>query len=123
MKRATSHESALALVCSVCTNLRGSKAVRLVNQAEEKLIQQHVFALYQIGNQFFPQGLCKGCIFDLQRLSRGESKKLTLPSDYSCDLPRNLRSISEPCSCQWYSLARLSDPAFTTWNRNLNKEH
>ena len=123
MKPAMSHESALALVCSVCTNLRGSKAVRQVNQVEEKLIQQHVFPLYQMGNQWFPQGLCKGCIFDLQCLSRGENKKLTLPSDYSCDIPRNLRSVSGPCSCRWCSLARLSGPAFTTWKRNLIKEH
>ena len=97
-----SHSEALELVCAVCTNLRGEKAVRKVREGrEEELIREHVFPRFLRGYDWYPQGLCRFCIHDLNELSKGRHRDILLPSDYSCTLPRQLRSSPPgPCMCR-----------------------
>ena len=45
-KEKMSHDQARQLVCCVCTNLRGSKAIRAVSDAEEKVVRDKVYFGY-----------------------------------------------------------------------------
>ena len=67
-----SHVEALKLVCAVCTNLHGKKAVIEVTEVHMKLIRKFVFAGYQRHSIWLPQGLCTRCSFDLHTLEKGE---------------------------------------------------
>ena len=124
MPPALTHREAVLKVCAVCTNLHGEKAVRPVSETEELLIQQHVFSSYKRNYDWFPNGLCKRCIADLKALSKNKLKRdLLLPANYSCELPRVLRSApAGPCQCRWCQLARLSGPAFLLWKASLKKK-
>ena len=48
-KGALSHEAALKLVCAVCTNLHGRKAVRAVSEIDAVRIKKFAFGGYQRG--------------------------------------------------------------------------
>ena len=117
------HSECLELVCAVCTNLHGEKAQRKVREGrEEELIREHVFPGFLRGYDWYPQGLCRICISDLTILARGGQRTLLLPSDYSCSLPRQLRSTPPgPCTCRWCQLARLNGQAFRQWRCSLKE--
>ena len=120
---AASHSQALLKVCAVCTNLRGEKASKEVSVAQEELIRKHVFAGFLKGYEWFPQGVCTKCAYDLKVLESGRERHLTLPLDYSCTLPRTMRSFPPgPCMCRWCKLARLQGQAFLAWQRSLKEE-
>ena len=116
---ARSHEEGRNLVCAVCTNLWGKKAVRTVSEKEERLIQQNVMGSYTSSNTFFPSGICFKCIYLLQKVEKGEEVELKLPDNYFCQLDRQTRSSDHACQCRWCELARLSGSAFLSWQRKV----
>lgn len=108
-----SHDQARQKVCCVCTNLRGKKALRGVTAAEEQLVREHVLPGFDRRIEFFPSGVCKGCMFDLAKLERGWEEgakvQLVLPEDYTCELPRSTRATATiPCSCRWCHRGRMN---------------
>ena len=109
---AMTHDKARQLVCAVCTNMWGNKAIRNVSVQEEGLIQQNILQVYDSRNMFYPSGICKRCIYDLSKINNGEEVQLKLPDNYLCQIGRHTRSSGdEPCMCRWCSLARLNGPA------------
>ena len=117
---ARSHEEGRNLLCAVCSNLWGKKAVRNVSEKEERLIQQNVLGSYTSSNTFFPSGICIKCIRQLQQVEKGEEVELKLPDNYFCQLDRQTRSSDGVlCQCRWCELARLSGSAFLSWQRRV----
>ena len=114
------HYEARMKVCAVCTNQWGDKAVRRVNEKEETLIKLHILSTYSSENMFFPSGVCLMCIHHLRQKDRGEKVNLKLPENYFCQMERELRSSPlSVCKCEWCYLARLSGPAFRTWQMKV----
>ena len=108
--------------------------------AEVSLIRKHVYAGFQPGNIWLPQGMCTRCAVDIHVLDRqlneegqlrcntsnrigdeevASTKKkisLKLPDDYMCDIPIQTRiKIETNCSCRWCKLARLNGLQFKQW--------
>ena len=123
-KEIMSHDQAREKVCSVCTNQRGTKAHRRINQKEEVVVRSNILPDYDSSKEHFPAGVCKRCIFDLQELSCGGEEatkvKLVLPEDYSCELPRATRATANlTCTCRWCKLARMNGPQFALWKKQV----
>ena len=114
------HDEARQMVCAVCTNQWGVKAVRRVNEKEEKLIKFHVLNTYNSTNLFFPSGICPRCIHHLHQLDEGEEVQLKISENYFCHIERETRSaLVLICRCEWCYLARLFGPAFLLWKRKV----
>ena len=123
-KEKMSHDQARQLVCCVCTNLRGSKAIRAVSDAEEKVVRDKVYSGYDSSSDYFPSGICKACIFFIKKLMNeteaGITVNLVLPEDYNCQLPRATRTTSVPtCNCRWCDLGRMNGPKFKQWQMEV----
>ena len=123
-KKKMFHEEARQLVCCVCTNLRGNKAIRVVSDAEEKVVRDKVYTGYDSSSDYFPSGICKACIFDVKKLMNeteaGSTVNLVLPEDYNCQLPRATRTTSVlTCNYRWCDLGRMNGPKFKQWQMEV----
>lgn len=113
-----SHDAARALVCAVCTNEWGEKAIRKVKEKEEDQIR-NLIPDYSSIDPKFPSGICKKCVFDLRSMEQGKKVDLLLPEDYTCTVPRETRATANlVCTCRWCYLGRLSGPSFLQWQRS-----
>ena len=113
------HEACRALVCRLCFNDHGQKAARLMGRKEEAAIKE-LRPGYNSLDSCFGAGICQQCIFLLREREQGKPVALTMPEQYSVVLARDLRSREDqPCTCKICSLAKLSGPAFKTWQREV----
>ena len=117
-----------------------------MTSTEVSLIRKHVYAGFQPGNIWLPQGMCTRCAVDIHVLDRQLSEErelrcntsnemgdkevastkkkisLKLPDDYMCDIPIKTRSkIETNCYCRWCKLARLNGLQFKQWQQGLKK--
>ena len=113
------HKACRALVCGLCFNDHGQKAARLMGRKEEAAIKE-LRPGYNSLDSCFGAGICQQCIFLLREREQGKPVALTMPEQYSVVLARDLRSREDqPCTCKICSLAKLSGPAFKTWQREV----
>ena len=119
MPAARDHEACRALVCALCFNSQGDKALRLVGGKEAAAIKD-LRPGYDPSNPSFGAGLCKTCVFLLRRREEGVEVPLVMPEQYSVVLARDLRStVDQPCSCEICRLAKLAGFKFKKWQREM----
>ena len=130
--RPRSHEENRVLVCVLCLNERGEKAIRKIKNVhprekepdgwqfkpEENLIQKWVPG-YNSSNPLMPCGLCKRCIFLVNDFRDGKDVDhlLLLPEDFRCKgYHAPTRSVENAiCQCNFCKLAQLKTAAFQAW--------
>ena len=112
------HDENRRRVCAVCCNNRGVKACREVTEKEQVIIASEVINGYSRKNPYLPSGICKGCAFDLRRLTAGIPVKIHLPESYDCGLGRQTRSAGW-CTCRWCLLGKMNGQAFQDWKKEV----
>ena len=130
------HEENRALVCVLCLNERGEKAIRKIRNvhprekepdgwkfkhlSEENLIQKWLPG-YNSANPLMPCGLCKWCIFLVSKFHDGQDVDhlLLLPEDIRCKgYHPPTRSVENViCQCNFCKLARMYGGQFNAWRR------
>ena len=55
----------------MCFNEHGDKAVRKVNKSEATIVSEEWVPGYNVANPRMPSGICKPCIFDINKFKDG----------------------------------------------------
>ena len=90
MPPAKDYNACRAMLCGLCINQQGYKALRHVLKHEEQELKELIPG-YDRSRPYFPSGICKCCIFLMKGRRSGSNVELLLPENYHVDLPRVTR--------------------------------